>query len=140
MIRNMKKIVLLLSFICTILTAQSQYNKGVKLEPILKTDTTSIGQKIVYPQVENAEVSIIKVTIPTGQSTGWHKHAFPVFAYVLQGTLTVKIEGGKTLRFTAGSSFSEVINTNHNGENNEKEDLVLIAFFMGEKGKPLSTH
>lgn len=136
----MKKIVLLLSFICACLSAQSQYNKGVRLEPILKTDSTSIGQKIVYPQVENAQVSIMKVTIPSGQSTGWHKHSFPVFAYVLQGTLTVKIEGGKNLHFAAGSSFSEVINTNHNGENNEKEDVVLIAFFMGEKGKPLSTH
>lgn len=136
----MKKIVLLFTFICTLLSAQSQYNKGVKLEPILKTDTTSIGQKIVYPQVENAEVSIMKVTIPSGQSTGWHKHSFPVFAYVLQGTLTVKIEGGKTLHFPIGSSFSEVINTNHNGENNQKEDVVLIAFFVGEKGKPLSTH
>ena len=128
----------LVFFICC--SANAQYNKGVVLETILKTDTTSIGQKIVYPHFENDEVSIVKVTIPPGKSTGWHKHVFPVFAYVLQGTLTVEVENRKTLRFTAGSSLSEVINILHNGLNKGKEDVVLIAFFMGEKGKPLSVH
>jgi len=80
------------------------------------------------------------VILPPGKSTGWHKHVFPVFAYVLQGTLTVEIENTKALQFPANSSFSEVINTLHNGVNNGKEDVILIAFFMGEKGKPLSVH
>ena len=136
----MKRLWLVILVLCICLGAKSQYNKGVVLEPLLKTDTTSIGQKIVYPHFENDEVSIVKVTIPPGKSTGWHKHVFPVFAYVLQGTLTVEVENRKTLRFTAGSSLSEVINILHNGINNGKEDVVLIAFFMGEKGKPLSVH
>ena len=118
----------------------AQYNKGVVLETILKTDTTSIGQKIVYPDFTNDEVSIVKVIIPPGKSTGWHKHVFPVFAYMLQGTLTVEVENHKMLQFPANTSFSEVINTLHNGINNGKEDVILIAFFMGEKGKPLSEH
>jgi quercetin dioxygenase-like cupin family protein len=126
--------------LCLGFSAKCQYNKGVVLEPVLKTDTTSIGQRIVYPQFENDEVSIVKVTILPGKSTGWHKHNFPVFAYVLQGTLTVEIENKKTLQFVTGSSFSEVINTLHNGLNNGSDDVVLIAFFMGEKGKPLSIH
>ena len=125
---------------CVCHTAKSQYNKGVVLEPVLKTDTTSIGQKIVYPNFQSDEVSIVKVIIPSGKSTGWHKHNFPVFAYVLQGTLTVEIENRKSLQFSQNSSFSEVINTLHNGVNNGKEDVILIAFFMGEKGKPLSVH
>ena len=136
----MKKFIILLSILCVCHTAKSQYNKGVVLEPVLKTDTTSIGQKIVYPSFQNDEVSIVKVTIPSGKSTGWHKHNFPVFAYVLQGTLTVEIENRKSLQFSQNSSFSEVINTLHNGVNNGKEDVILIAFFMGEKGKPLSVH
>jgi quercetin dioxygenase-like cupin family protein len=136
----MKKLFAILFFISLMFGVKAQYNKGVLLEPVLKTDTTSIGQKIVYPQFDNDEVSIVKVTIPPGKSTGWHKHTFPVFAYVLQGALTVEVENKKTLQFPKGSSFSEVINTLHNGENDGKEDVVLIAFFMGEKGKPLSGH
>ena len=128
----------LVFFICC--TANAQYNKGVVLETILKTDTTSIGQKIVYPDFKNDEVSIVKVILPPGKSTGWHKHVSPVFAYVLQGTLTVEVENRKTMQFPVNSSFSEVLNTLHNGVNNGNEDVILIAFFMGEKGKPLSEH
>lgn len=136
----MKRICLIIVVACICLTAKSQYNKGVVLETVLKTDTTSIGQKIVYPTFVNDEVSIVKVTLPPGKSTGWHKHFFPVFAYVLKGTLTVEVENKKTLQFPVNSSFSEVINTLHNGVNNGNEDMVLIAFFMGEKDKPLSVH
>ena len=136
----MKKTILLFAVIGVCFIATAQYNKGVILESVLKTDTTSIGQKIVYPQFANDEVSIVKVTIPPGKSTGWHKHNFPVFAYVLQGTLTVEFENRVSLHFTQNSSFSEVIDTIHNGINNGKEDVILIAFFMGEKGKPLSLH
>lgn len=136
----MKTISFIIVFSCISLIATAQYNKGVVLETILKTDTTSIGQKIVYPSFAKDEVSIVKVTLPPGKSTGWHKHFFPVFAYVLQGTLTVEVENKNTMRFPVNSSFSEVINTLHNGVNNGNEDVVLIAFFMGEKDKPLSVH
>lgn len=132
------KFIFLVLLIC--FGANAQYNKGVVLEPVLKTDTTSIGQKIVYPNFANVEVSIVKVILPPGKSTGWHKHVFPVFAYVLQGILTVEVENRKAMQFVANSSFSEVLNTLHNGVNNGKEDVILIAFFMGEKGKPLSEH
>ncbi len=121
-------------------SVDAQYNEGVRLEPILKTDTTSIGQRIVYPSFASDEVSVLKVTIPPGASTGWHKHVFPVFGYMIKGTLTVETKNGKSNEFTVGQAFSEVIDTLHNGVNNGKEDVVLIAFFMGEKGKPLSVH
>jgi len=107
---------------------------------LLKTDTTSIGQKIHYPQFQNDEVTMSKITIPPGQSTGWHKHEFPVFAYVLKGDLTVDIEGGKSILFKQNSTISEVIGVNHNGTNKGKADVVLIAIFLGEKGKALSVH
>ena len=135
----MKKII----FFFTILfflsfSAFSEYDKEVLIEPVLKTDKTSIGQGIDYPDFKDEEVSILKVTIPSGKATGWHKHSFPVFAYVLKGNLTIELEENKTLEFPENSSFAEVIDTFHNGKNNGKEDVILIAFFMGEKDKPLS--
>ncbi|MDD3322449.1 MAG: cupin domain-containing protein [Paludibacter sp.] len=136
----MKKIFLLFILCGIFTTVKSQYNAGVVLEQLLKTDTTSIGQKIEYPDFEEDEVSIYKVTIQPGQSTGWHKHGFPVFGYVMQGTLTVEVENKASHDYSVNSSFSEVINTMHNGINKGKVDVVLIAFFMGEKGKPLSEH
>jgi quercetin dioxygenase-like cupin family protein len=64
--------------------AIAEYNKEVQMAPALKTDTTSIGQSLIYPNINNDEVTIMKVTIPPGKETGWHKHAFPVFAYVFR--------------------------------------------------------
>lgn len=120
--------------------AEAQYSKGIRIEPVLKTDTTTLGQKIIYPQFKESEITISKITIPPGESTGWHKHEFPVFAYVLKGVLTIETENNKMMRFSENASFAEVVNTFHNGINKGDEDVVLIAFFMGGKGKDLSIH
>ncbi|MEI6142236.1 MAG: cupin domain-containing protein [Mariniphaga sp.] len=114
------------------------YNNGVSVEIVQKTDTTSIGQQFVLPNLQNMEVTMAKVTIQPGKSTGWHKHNFAVFAYVAKGHLTVNFENGKTLQFTENSSIAEVVNTYHNGTNNGNEDAVLYVYYLGEKGKPLS--
>lgn len=136
----MKIIRLSIIFIFICIVGKSQYNKEIKIEQILKTDTTSIGQKIIYPDFQNPEVSIFRITIEPWKSTGWHKHEFPVFAYVLKGNLTVELENNKSIEFKENTSFSEVINTLHNGVNKGKEDVILIAFFMGGKGIDLSVH
>jgi quercetin dioxygenase-like cupin family protein len=135
----MKKVILPLLFVLLFLSVKAQYNEGITVRSLLKTDTTSIGQPIVYPSSVNDEVTILKITIPPGKETGWHKHEFPVFAVVLKGTLTVQMKD-KTLQFGENSSFAEVLNTLHNGINTGTEEVVLIAFYAGQKGKALSVH
>jgi quercetin dioxygenase-like cupin family protein len=136
----MKRTLFSIALIFAFLSLKSQYNQGIKIEQLLKTDTTTLGQKIVYPNSVNDEVTILKITIEPGQSTGWHKHEIPVFAYILKGSLTVELEHNNTIVYPQNSSFSEVINTLHNGINKGNENVVLIAIFMGEKGKGLSIH
>lgn len=134
----MKTRLLVLLIIIASVNAQAQYSNEIKIEKLLKTDTTETGQPIDYPNISNEEISILKVTIPPGKSTGWHKHLFPVFAYVLKGTLTVQQEGGKKIRIKENASVSESINMYHTGMNEGKEPVVLIVFYMGEKDKPVS--
>jgi len=135
---HMKTIIFALALVLLSPAAEAQYSHDVIVDTILKSDTTSVGQRIVYPIFPHDEVTIARVTIPPGKSTGWHKHKFPVFAYVMQGTLTVEVENHSSLEFTEHSSFSEVVDTFHNGMNKGNENVVLLAFFMGEKGAPLS--
>jgi len=136
---TMKKTVLILAlFTVFCLGVAAQYNKNIIIESVLNSDTTSIGQKIIFPASQSNEVTILKVTIPPGSSTGWHKHENPVFAYVLKGTLSVELENGKTRQFSENGCFAEVVNTYHNGFNSGKENVVLIAFYLGEKGRGLS--
>ncbi len=134
----MKNHLLFLLFISFFFVAKSQYSPSIKIESLLKTDTTILGQDIDCPFGDDEEISIAKITIPSGASTGWHKHHYPVFAYVLKGTLTVEIERGKFIKYPENTSFSEVIETYHNGTNKEDDYLVLIAFYLGKKGEPLS--
>jgi quercetin dioxygenase-like cupin family protein len=134
----MKKSIVALALMFLSSGTHAQYSRDVIVETILKSDTTSIGQRIVYPTFAHDEVTISRVTIPPGKSTGWHKHNFPVFAYVVQGTLTVEVENHGPIQFGEHSSFSEVVDTFHNGMNKGKENVVLLAFFMGEKGASLS--
>lgn len=124
----------------TCAVVHAQYSNELQIEKVLVTDTTSLGQRIAYPLAEHSEVTILKITMRPGQSTGWHKHEIPVFAYILQGTLTVDFESGKSLTFREQSSFAEVADVYHNGQNKENGDLILLAFFMGDKGKALSIH
>lgn len=135
----MKKISLIsiLVLVCAFATAQ-QYQEGVIVEKLLQTSTTVTGQKFEYPMNSSPEVSMYKITLPAGKETGWHKHDVPVFAYVVKGTITVEIEGGKKFTYTPNSTIAEVINTMHNGSNLGKEDVVLIATYIGEKAAPNS--
>ncbi len=131
------------SFICILILlfgkpVKAQYNNDLLIETVLKTDTTSLGQKIHYPASDNEEVTMLKITLHPGKTTGWHEHTIPVFAYVVKGTLTVELENRKILKFEENTSFAEVIHTVHRGTNNGNEDLVLLAIYMGVKGKSLS--
>lgn len=132
-------IVLLFILFIAPLTAQQAYNKGVKVETLLKTDTTAIGQKIVFPSSTNDEVTIARITLPPGTSTGWHKHDRPVFAYVVSGVLKVRMQNGKVNEFLPSTTFAEMVDVYHEGFNDSTTDVVLIAFYLGEKDRPLST-
>jgi quercetin dioxygenase-like cupin family protein len=133
-----KHIISIITFWFVTLGLFAQYQQGVKVEKLLQTDTTVIGQKISYPNFANAEVTMCKVSIPPGEQTGWHKHEIPVFAYVMQGTLTVELEDGSKTTYAKNATISEVFNTFHNGVNNGNEEVVLIAVYLGAKGVPLS--
>lgn len=135
----MRRLIAVASFFLLSPLAVGDYNEGVQVQPLLKTGVTSIGQKIAYPAFPDSEVTIARVTIPPGKETGWHRHSFPVFAHVVQGTLVVEVEGGERLQYRQGSALAEVIDTYHNGRNEGTDEVILTAFFMGGKGIPLST-
>lgn len=111
------------------------YTGNISVRVLMKTDTTSLGQAVEYPDVDNPEVTAIEVTIPPGAETGWHRHPVPGYGYILAGTLTLVTEEGKTFVLGAGSAFAEVVKSRHNGRNLGKEPVKLVAFFTGEKAK-----
>lgn len=133
-----KTVIFFVTLFVTISFVSAQYKQEIKVLPLMETDTTAAGQKIHYPEGGKEQITMCKVIIPPGKSTGWHKHEIPVFAFVEKGTLSVELEGGKVNNFPENSTFAEVVGTYHNGTNKGDSDVVLIAIYLGLKNRPLS--
>lgn len=117
---------------------ESEYKKEVQVTQILKSTTTTLGQPLDFSKLTQPEVTGLKVVIPPGKETGWHKHPSPGYGYVLEGVLTLEVEGNRKFVFKPGSAFVEVVNTLHNGKNLGDEPLTILVFFTGEAGKPFT--
>ena len=76
------------------------------------------------------------VDLAPGTETGWHKHAIPVYAYVLSGVIEVELEGGQRISYKTGDVIIEVVNTFHNGSNRGIEPVRLVVFYTGIKNQP----
>lgn len=114
----------------------ADYNSAVTATILKKTTLTGNGAKIIYPQTDHAEVTIMTVEVAPGGETGWHQHPIPVYAYVVAGTLNVQIDGSSDLTFSAGDAIIEVVNTLHNGRNRGTEPVRLVVTYLGIAGQP----
>jgi quercetin dioxygenase-like cupin family protein len=120
----------LLSVCPAIAEDQASPNYQALLTPLLQSGTDVLGTPLAYP-TGNANITAAIVTIPPGGQTGWHSHEVPLFAYVLEGELTVDYgtKGKKTYR--AGDSVLEAVNWTHNGTNTGAVPMKLLAVYMG---------
>jgi quercetin dioxygenase-like cupin family protein len=109
----------------------------IRRTPVLKSTTTITGQKLEYPNTNNAEFTMYTAELPPGAETAWHTHPYPGYLYVISGTLTLEFEGGKQLQFSAGQGFVESLNTLHHTRNLTKEPVKVLVAFTGVEGKPV---
>ena len=108
---------------------------GFRATPVLQGTRTVIGQEIQFPLFRN-QITALLVEIAPGGETGRHQHPVPTLSYVLEGAVTVEIEGHPQVVATSGQSFLEPVNTWHNGRNRGTAPLKLFVVFSGEEGKP----
>ncbi len=132
----------LLAFLALLPVASAQaeeaYSPKITLTPLISTGETIIGQPLAYPE-GTAKVTAAIVTIPPGTETGWHEHAVPLFAYVLDGVLTVDYGDKGTRTYKTGDSLMEAMNWPHNGTNNGAVPVRILAVYMGAEGIPDAT-
>ncbi|CAM8622568.1 Cupin 2, conserved barrel [Acidimicrobiia bacterium] len=99
-----------------------------------KQAQTVLDQLLQYPTGSQAQVSSAILTIAPGVSTGLHKHDAPMYAYILEGTLTVTYDGGIVKEYSAGSAILEAVGTPHNGENKTDKPVKILVVNMGAEG------
>jgi quercetin dioxygenase-like cupin family protein len=102
---------------------------------VLDASQTIIGQPIVYP-AGIAEVTAAVITIPPGGETGWHRHAVPLFGYMLEGELTVDYGDKGMHTYAAGEGLMEAMNWPHNGMNKGTVPVRILAVYAGAHGIP----
>ncbi|HEY9268896.1 MAG TPA: M15 family metallopeptidase [Methylotenera sp.] len=101
------------------------------IQILLETEQTIAGEPLTYPQSGQAKVTSAIITIPSGQSTGWHKHKVPLVAYLLAGELEMEYANGKRVQFKKGEALMEAIAVPHIGSNLGATPAQIFVAFLG---------
>ena len=128
--------ILLATFISALLFATSQYADArdiKKVEPLLETDRTILGQPFQYPANADPNVTAVIVSLLPGEETGWHSHDVPLFGYMLEGELTVDYGDGVKKIYRKNDALLEAINRAHNGKNTGKSIMRILAVFVADQ-------
>jgi quercetin dioxygenase-like cupin family protein len=108
---------------------RAQPAPSVKRTVLLKQDTTVAGREAVMAMVE----------LPPGSTEGRHTHFAEVYAFVLEGTPTLDVEGQPTRVLKAGDVFTIAPGLVHEGSNRSSSPVKMSVVFFAETGKPLTT-
>jgi quercetin dioxygenase-like cupin family protein len=110
---------------------------GFTATTLLQTSTTVEGQPIHFPNGDEQFTAILGEIAPGGQA-GRHMHPVPLLVYMLEGSLSIEMEGHGTHVVNAGEAFTEVINTWHNGRNLGNTPARFLIVFAGQDGTPIT--
>ena len=98
----------------------------ISVQPIARTGTTITGEKIVVPPNPDVVTSI--ATFPPGAELPVHKHPYPHYVYVLEGTLTVfNTDTGKSFTVKKGDFIVETNADWHYGKNEGMVPVKLLV-------------
>jgi quercetin dioxygenase-like cupin family protein len=106
---------------------------GYPAVPLLSTGTTILGEPIRYP-AGDPHVTAAIVTLAAGERTILHKHEVPLFAYVLEGELSVDYGAHGTRIYRQGDSLIEAMDVAHFGVNTGPTPMRLLGVYIGATG------
>jgi quercetin dioxygenase-like cupin family protein len=88
--------------------------------------------------LEGQEANVFVAEMPAGWVGGKHYHPGHVFVYVLEGAMTLNLDGKDPVTIQAGEIYHETPGQKMLAENvSASEDLKLIVFQVGTAGKPV---
>lgn len=106
--------------------------------PVAQTTTTDMGQRLEIPA--HPTVIVTQSVMAPGARTPTHKHPYPRYVYVLDGTLTVVDERtGRTFEVEKGGFLAEMIDRWHHGENRGAIPLRILVIDQVAQGATTNT-
>ncbi|MCV2873458.1 cupin domain-containing protein [Defluviimonas sp. WL0050] len=119
--------------ICTATAAQEAGEAYTPGERVELTNTP-------LPGAEGQAIAIQRVTFAGGWTGERHTHGGPVFVYVLDGEITVELEGQGPTTLSAGGFAAEPMDTAMVARNESATDPVTILLIqVSQEGVPLMT-
>ena len=100
-----------------------------KVAPLMAKDLAGVdGKEIIMSTVE----------YPPGGKSVPHRHDANVIVYVLQGTLSMQVDGHEPVTLKPGDTFYESPNDVHRVSANasKTEPAKFLVFMVKDKGKP----
>jgi quercetin dioxygenase-like cupin family protein len=114
---------------------------SLMLVPVAAQQPT-FQRKILITQdlpVPGYQIVMAAVEIPPGVRSGRHTHPGTVVANIQEGVLTLEHEGRPTATYKAGDAYIAEAGKIHEDINNGTTPVKLIAVYVVEKGKPLTS-
>ena len=100
-------------------------------------------KRTVLQQVEltapGREAVMVRAEFPAGTETGKHTHPGEEISFVEAGPFVLEIDGQPAKTFQTGEVFSVPSGKVHNGHPNPGGTAKVIATYVIEKGKPVSS-
>jgi len=107
-------------------------------ETLIQTQTHWNKQAIKPLHIENPQVTMLRITIPSGEKLSMHKHPVLNIGYLTKGELTVRSETGDVLVLKPGDPIVELVDIWHYGESTGSEDAEIVVTYVGDKADSLS--
>ena len=96
---------------------------------VLQTVETSIAGR---------DAVTAKAELPAGVSSGLHTHPGEELGYVVEGSVTLLMDGKSTV-VKAGEAFAIPAGKVHSATNTGTAQATIVSTYIVEKGKPLAT-
>ena len=126
-------------FLVAVIAASGQTNAEeihAPAMPLLSTGTTILGEPLHYPTGGPAHITAEIVTLEPGGKTILHRHGVPMFAYILEGELTVDYGDRGKRTYRKGDAFMETMDVPHFGADAGSTPVRILTVFMGAEGAP----
>lgn len=103
------------------------------VETLLETSRTVLEQELTYPE-GRARITAQRLRFPPGTSTPVHRHATPMFAYVLEGELVVDYGTRGERTYRRGDAIVEALAWPHRGRNAGPGTVEILVVYAGAEG------
>jgi quercetin dioxygenase-like cupin family protein len=110
-----------------LLSAQQELAKGTVL------------QRATLEGMKGKEAVLVLRELPPGAASGKHYQSGNEVAYVLEGSMSLEVEGKPAITLKPGDTFQTGPRQVHNvGNTSKTAPAKALVFYVVEKGKPLS--